>query len=155
MPEGFQTFAEVIDFAVNREEEAHRFYKDLAQKTDDPFLQQIFKEFAEEEAKHKQVLLDLDSQGIEHIFNQITDEVKNLNVTAKVNDLAPDAPLDFKQALIFAMQREDKSQKLYSLLGELSEDDTISLLFVGLAKEEARHRYRIEKAYQTLFGEPG
>lgn len=52
------------------------------------------------------------------------------------------------------MKREDKYLKLYSLLGEWTEDDAISLLFVGLAKEEARHRHRIEKAYQSLFGKP-
>jgi len=154
MTEGFQTFAEVIEFAVRREEEAHQFYKDLAQKIDDPFLQQLFSEFSEEEAGHKQTLLDLDAHGIERIFSNIIDDVKNLNITSQVNDIVPDAHLNLKQALILAMQREDKSRQLYSLLGELSEDDAISLLFVGLAKEEARHRHRIEKAYQTLFGEP-
>lgn len=154
MTEGFQTFAEVIEFAVRREEEAHQFYKDLAQKIDDPFLQQLFSEFAEEEAGHKQTLLDLDSHGIERIFTNITDDVKNLNITSQVNDIVSDAHLNLQQALILAMKREDKSRQLYSLLGELSEDDAISLLFVGLAKEEARHRHRIEKAYQTLFGEP-
>lgn len=154
MTEGFQTFAEVIEFAVRREEEAHQFYKDLAQKIDDPFLQQLFSEFAEEEAGHKQTLLDLDPHGIERIFSHIIDDVKNLNITSHVNDITPDAHLNLKQALILAMKREDKSRQLYSLLGELSEDDAISLLFVGLAKEEARHRHRIEKAYQTLFGEP-
>jgi len=154
MEKGFQSLAEVIDFAVRREEEAHNFYKSLAEKIDDPFLQQLFKEFAEEEAKHQKTLLELDATGIERIFRNITQEIDNLNIAARVQEVPPDTQLDLKQALILAMKREDKSHQLYSLLGELSTDETISLLFVGLAQEEARHRHRIETAYQSLFGEP-
>ena len=154
MEKGFQSLAEVIDFAARREEEAHDFYKSLAEKMDDPFLKQLFNEFAEEEAKHQKTLLDLDAAGMERIFSNITQEVNSLNIAARVRETDPEAPLDLKQALILAMKREDKSHQLYSLLGELSTDETISLLFIGLAQEEAGHRYRIEKAYQTLFGEP-
>jgi len=153
MEKGFQSLAEVIDFAARREEEAHDFYKSLAKKIDDPFLQQLFDEFAEEEAKHQKTLLDLDAAEMERIFSNIAQEVNSLNIAGRVQEAAPEARLDLKQALILAMKREDKSHQLYSLLGELSADETISLLFVGLAQEEAAHRYRIEKAYQTLFGE--
>ncbi len=154
MEKGFQSLAEVIDFAVRREEEAHNFYKSLAEKIDDPFLEQLFQEFAEEEAKHQKSLLELDAAGIERIFSNITEEINNLNIAARVQDVPPDTRLDLKQALILAMKREEKSHQLYALLGELSTDETISLLFVGLAREEAGHRHRIEQAYQTLFGKP-
>jgi rubrerythrin len=49
------------------------------------------------------------------------------------------------------MKREDKSHHLYSLLAEMSEDETVSLLFIGLAREEAHHRLRIERAYKALY----
>lgn len=154
MKKGFQSLAEVIDFAVSREEEAHDFYKSLAEKIDDPFLRQLFEEFAKEEAEHKKTLLDLEASGIEKIFKNITEEINDLNIAGRLRNVAPETRLDLKQALTLAIKREEKSHQLYALLGELSTDETISLLFVGLAREEASHRHRIEKAYQTLFGEP-
>ena len=67
----------------------------------------------------------------------------------KVN---PDPDMAFGDALILAMKREDKAYELYSLLAEISEDDDLSVLFLGLAREEQQHRTKIEKTYQSLFG---
>jgi len=151
METGFKTFAEVISFAVMREEEAHAFYVDLAQKTTDPFVEQIFKEFANEELKHKKMLLNMDGRGIEKMFESIVEKLDDLNITEHLQKMAPDPEMDFQQALILAMQREEKSCDLYSLLAELSDDDDLSLLFAAMAKEEARHKLRIERTYKEIY----
>jgi rubrerythrin len=53
--------------------------------------------------------------------------------------------------LILAMKREDKAFELYSLLAEISEDDDLSILFLGLAREEEQHKMKIEQTYKSLF----
>jgi rubrerythrin len=152
MEQRFRTFAEVIAFAVMREEEYHDFYMDLAAKTTDPFLQPLFSEFARDELKHKQALLDLDSGALDRMLEKIAEKQEDLGIAKNVEVVAPDPKMPFGDALILAMKREDKAFELYSFLAEICEDDDLSILFLGLAKEEERHRAKIEKTYQSLFG---
>lgn len=151
MQTGFKTFAEVINFAVMREEEAYKFYKDLAQKTGDMFMQEIFTDFAEEELKHQKMLTGLDVTGLEKIYENIVKKSDDLHVAKNLEAITPAPDVDFKELLVVAMKREERSEHLYSLLAEASADNDISLLFVGLAKEEAKHKSRIEKTYKQLF----
>ena len=152
MEHGFKTFAEVIGFAVMREEESHAFYRDLAEKTTDPFLQPLFSEFAKEELKHKQMLLDIDAGALEKMFEKIIKKQADLGIAKKLENVAPNPEMAFADALILALKREDKAFELYSLLAEISEDDDLSVLFLGLAKEEEQNRTKIEKTYKALFG---
>jgi len=152
MKHGFKTFAEVIGFAVMREEESHQFYKDLAEKTTGPFLQPLFREFAKEELKHKQALLDMDTATLGKMFEKIAGKQHDLSIAKTMENVSPDPDMAFKDVLIMAMKREDKAFELYSLLAEISEDDDLSLLFLGLAREEKQHRRKIEETYKSLFG---
>jgi rubrerythrin len=153
MQNGFKTFAEVIGFAMMREEESHEFYRDLAGKTKDLFMKEIFKEFAQEELNHLKTLKDLDVRGLERIYENIVGNIDELNVSGTLKDVSATPEMDFKELLVAAMKREEISQRLYSFLAETSDDNDLSLLFVGLAKEEAKHKLRIEKTYNQLYGE--
>jgi len=153
MENGFKTFAEAIGFAVMREEESHQFYKDLAEKTADPFLQPLFREFAKEELKHKQALLEMDTATLGKMFEKIVEKQKDLGIAKTLENVSPDPDMAFEDALILAMKREDKAFELYSLLAEISEDDDLSILFLGLAREEEQHRAKIEETYNALFGQ--
>ena len=151
MPNIFKTFAEVINFAVMREEEAYKFYIGLSGKTKDLFMQELFADFAEEELKHKKILKNLDAHGLERIYGNFTQNMNKLHVAQALEDLIPSPDMDFKELLIIAMKREEKSQHLYSFLAEISDDNDVSVLFVGLAKEEEKHKFRIEKTYKQLY----
>jgi rubrerythrin len=151
MENGFKTFAEVISFAVMREEESHDFYKDLAEKTTDPFLQPLFIDFAREELQHKKMLLTIDADALEKMYEKIVKKQNDLGIAKNMEKVAPDPDMAFGDALILAMKREDKAFELYSLLAEISEDDDLSILFLGLAREEEQHKMKIEKTYKSLF----
>jgi rubrerythrin len=151
MKPGFESIGEVIEFAAMREEEARQFYTSLSEQTSDLFMKKIFMDFAHEEKKHRDTLENLDTKGLERIFNNIIEPVNDLELTKDTPEISQQRDLDFKDALILAMKREDKSHHLYSLLAEMSEDETVSLLFIGLAREEAHHRLRIERAYKALY----
>lgn len=152
METGFQTFSEVIAFAVMREEEARQFYTRLAGLAEDAFMKKVFMDFAEEEEKHRHILQTLDAGGLERIFGNILEPVNNLHLAeSEPGPHAAAEEMDFREALLLAIKREDKSHHLYSLLAEWSDDEEISLLFIGLAREEAHHRLRIERAYKALY----
>jgi rubrerythrin len=151
MSAGFTTFAEVISFAVIREEDSCAFYSDLAAKTDDPFMRQIFNEFAEEESRHKQLLESLDIKAMSRLFDNLTKKIDDMGISENTPPVSSGTGMPIRDALILAMKREEKSQNLYSLLAQSTSDNDLSLLFAGLAREEAGHRLRIEKTYQKLF----
>jgi rubrerythrin len=153
MKPGFETISEVIAFAAMREEEARQFYTQLAEQARDPFMKQIFLDFAHEEKAHRDSLESLDPERLEGLFEKVSEPVKDLHQAEEAPDLPAAKDMDFRDALLLAIKREDKSHHLYSLLAEMSDDDTISLLFIGLAKEEARHRLRIQRAYNALYPE--
>lgn len=153
MQSGFRTFAEVLAFAAEREEAARQFYLELARQTNDTFMKQIFMDFAHEEEKHRETLENLEAEGLERIFDNIIKPINDLALAENAPKVSPAGELDFKEALLLAMKREDKSHQLYSMLAETSDDHAISLLFVGLAKEEAHHKLRIERAYKALYGD--
>ncbi|MFP3981142.1 MAG: ferritin family protein [Desulfobacterales bacterium] len=153
MQSGFQTFAEVLAFAAQREEDARRFYLELARQTTDTFMKQIFMDFAHEEEKHRQTLENLEAEGLERIFANIIKPINDLALAENAPEASLEKDPDFRDALLLAMKREDKSHRLYSMLAENSEDHAMSLLFIGLAKEEAHHKLRIERAYKALYGD--
>jgi rubrerythrin len=153
MHNGFKTFAEVISFAMMREEESHEFYRDLAGKTKDLFMKEIFMDFAQEEFNHLKILKDLDAGGLERIYENIVNNIDELKVSGTLKDVFATPDMEFKELLVVAMKREEISQRLYSFLAETSDDHDLSLLFVGLAKEEAKHKLRIEKTYRQVYGE--
>lgn len=153
MESGFKSFAEVIGFALEREDEACLFYSELSDKTEDPLMRMIFKDFAGEEKRHKHRLENLGSEkGIIRLIKGVADPVRDLKVAETLEDVKASPGMSFREALVVAMKREEKSYRLYSLIAEMTDEDEVSLLFAGLAREELRHKLRIEEVYEDLYG---
>ncbi|MGB3479126.1 MAG: ferritin family protein, partial [bacterium] len=65
---------EILDFAINNEEEAAKFYTDLAGKMDSAAMREVFEDFAQEEKEHKAKLLGVKHSGkMEQASEQIHD----------------------------------------------------------------------------------
>ncbi|MCA1989290.1 MAG: ferritin family protein [Desulfarculus sp.] len=143
----FASVDEALDFAIAKEEEAARFYNDVAAKAK-PWMAEIFRGFAAEEAKHQAKLLGV-KRG-----------QKMLDATAKVQDLHLTDYLvaddnwdgaDYQQALILAMKREKSAFKLYTDLAASTQVAELKELFLGLAQEEAKHKVSIEIEYDKVI----
>lgn len=143
----FASVDEALDFAIAKEEEAARFYNDVASKAK-PWMAEIFRDFAVEEAKHQAKL-----QGVKR-------GQKMLDAAAKVQDLKLSDYLvaddkwdgaDYQQALILAMKREKASFKLYTDLASSTQVAELRDLFLGLAQEEAKHKVSIEIEYDKVI----
>ncbi len=143
----FASVDEALDFAIAKEEEAARFYNDVASKAK-PWMAEIFKGFAAEEAKHQAKLLGV-KRG-----------QKMLDAATKVQDLHLSDYLvaddkwdgaDYQQALILAMKREKASFKLYTDLAASTQVAELQDLFLGLAQEEAKHKVSIEIEYDKVI----
>jgi rubrerythrin len=144
--ESFQSADGVLDFAIEREQEAFDFYMGLAGKIDRPDMKSLFKQFAEEEKGHKAKL-----QGVKQGKELLPAEKKVLDL--RMSDyLVADEPTDdmtYQKALILAMTKEKASFKLYTDLAANAPGDDLKNLFLNLAQEEAKHKLRFEVEYDN------
>ncbi|NIM57751.1 MAG: rubrerythrin [Candidatus Aminicenantes bacterium] len=144
----FGSVNELLDFAIEKEEEANRFYMDLAGKMDRPSMQQVFKDFAGEELKHKEKLLGV-KEG--KLLVSAESKVVDLKIGDYLVVVPPSPDMDYQEALILAMKKEKASFKLYTDLAATTEDGNLESLMLGLAQEEAKHKLRLEIEYDENF----
>jgi rubrerythrin len=139
---------EILDFAIEREQEAHDFYMDLAKRAERPGMGQLFEEFAKEEMGHKKKL-----QGIRKKARSfpVAKEVMDLKIGDYLLDVEPTGQLKYQEALILAMKREKKAFKLYTDLANMAADNELKLMFLSLAQEEAKHKLRFEMEYDDVI----
>jgi len=144
--ESFQSADGVLDFAIEREEEAFDFYMDLAAKIERPDMKTLFKQFAQEEKGHKAKL-----QGVKQGKQLLPAEKQVLDLRMSDYLVAdePTADMTYQKALILAMKKEKASFKLYTDLAASAPSDDLKNTFLNLAQEEAKHKLRFEVEYDN------
>jgi rubrerythrin len=137
----------ILDFAIRGEEESVQFYTDLAQKVKRPGMSQIFRDFADEERKHKAKLLAVKAgKQLQPAARKVAD----LKIGDYLVDVVPGPELDYQGALIVAMKKEKAAFKLYTELAGLIEDASLRDVLLALAQEEAKHKLRFEVEYDQV-----
>lgn len=140
----FGSVEEILDFAIEKEEEAYRFYTEWSKKLDKSWIRKHFEEFAKEDLRHKDKLL-LVKQG--KILKPSPQRATDLKITDYLVEATPAPDMSYQQALIVAMQREKASFRLYSNLAATADDEDLRSTFLALAQEEARHKLALETIY--------
>jgi rubrerythrin len=144
----FKSFNEVMDFAINSEIEAVNFYKMLADFAEKPEMAEVLLDLALQESEHK-AKLEAVKAGSIVIDDQ---EVGDLGITDKVDDVKPYAKMNYVDLLVIGMKKEEAARKLYTDLATLSQTQEIRDIFLKLAQEEAEHKMRYELEYDlTTF----
>lgn len=143
----FKTSQDIINFAVRAEEEAVRFYTDLAESTSSKALKQAFVEFAEEEQKHKDKLLSIDTSEL--TFGEAT-PITDLRIADYVNPEVEYNSLTYGEVLIIAMNREKRAFMLYDKLANMTDNESLRKVFRFLAQEESSHKHRFEAEYDDF-----
>jgi len=140
----FTNFQNVIDFAIEREEDAIESYGNMLEKTRIPGLKELLSELQEEEKKHKKLLQNINPETIANLkIKDVTD--------LKISDYLVEEPtspdMNFQDLLIFAAKKEKKAADLYSQLSARSEDPDLKKLFDFLVQQEKSHKLKLEKEY--------
>lgn len=141
----FESADNILEFAIDKEAEAHDFYTEWAGKLESVHLKELFLTFASEEQKHKEKLERVRKGST---FQPATTKVTDLKIVDYIVDIVPTPDMDYQEALIIAMRREKASHKLYSDLAMMSGDGAMQTLFLALAQEEAKHKLRMETEYE-------
>ncbi|MCD6117696.1 ferritin family protein [bacterium] len=140
-------FKKVMDFALEKEEEAVEFYKMCAEIIDRSNMKEVFLELSREEEKHVKMVKNFKPELVDRAKLSIA---PNLKISDYLVDMEFSQDMNYQQLLILAMKREEKSKELYDAMAENSTDEKIVTLFKMLAQEELRHKNRIEKEYDDI-----
>ena len=139
------TVGEILDYAIDQEQQASDFYASFAARAEKPAMKKMLLEFAEEEKRHKERLLAVKT-GERKLTPE--KEVLDLKVSDYLVEVGAGDNISYQDALIVAMKRERAALKFYNDMAERITDANLKQVFVGLAKEEAKHKLFFETEYE-------
>ena len=150
----FDTFEEIISYAIEKEKEAVAFYEEVSRLEPYALAKEIFEGFAKEEQKHKTLLegfLKGETLVVDYKFEWVTD-IKRSDYLV---DMTYEKGMSYADVLRLAMKREEKALAFYNELEKKPGGEELMLVFNMLAQEEARHKLAFEKLYDDYMAEQG
>ena len=139
----FENIEDILDFAIDAEQKAVDFYTDLATRSENEAMKEVFEQFALEEKGHKSRLQNIKANEAYEFKEEKVTDLHIADYLVRV-DVTPD--ISYKDALVLAMKREKAAYKLYSNLSQIAPPN-LQKVFLNLAQEEAKHKLRFEIEY--------
>jgi len=118
---------DILDFAIDNEQSAIDFYRELAGKEG-----------------HK---ANIEAVKAGQTLKPVSTKVLDLKLGDYLVAVEPTADMDYQSALVLAMKREKAAFRLYTALAAKVEDEQLRELFLRLAQEEAKHKLHFEIEY--------
>ncbi len=141
-------FNEIIDFAIDGEKDAVRFYQDLQNRVKFKAQKEMLKELENMEKGHIVILENIRSKGFQKIK---VNKVPDLHISDYLVDVKPREDMTYQDVLIVAMKKEDQAEKLYTDLAGNFPGTEMETLFLKLASEEAGHKLKFETLYDEYI----
>jgi rubrerythrin len=146
-----KTISEVIDKAIQREEEAYAFYMELYGEIDDKSAKDTLEWVAGEEKKHKAFLVGYREGKYGSEALRMSDVV---HYEIAEHQEEPEIAKDMKREDVFliASHRESRSYQFYSKLAEMHPTGEVRDMLAKMANEELKHKEKMEYLYaNTAF----
>lgn len=143
----FESINDVLDFAMNEEQQAVEFYTRLAGQAQTDDMRRIFEEFANEEIAHKARLSKIKEEGT---YNTPVEKIADLKIADYMVNVKVTPDMSYQDALVVAMKKEKAAFKLYLALAERAPDNDMKSVFLSLAQEESKHKLRFELEYDEF-----
>lgn len=147
--ENFKSIDEVLEFAIEQEQEAVDFYSELATQAKSKDVKETFLEFVKEEMGHKSKLMKIKSEGNLSVISN--ESVQDLMISDYLAPVKPTPDMSYQNALIVVMKKEKAAYNLYKALAKMATSQEMKDLFNLLAMEEANHKLQFEKEYDDTI----
>ncbi|NLV22773.1 MAG: ferritin family protein [Syntrophomonadaceae bacterium] len=141
------SYINILSMAIENEVEAYEFYLGVSQKVEDANIKSIFKELAEQELGHRDLLssyLNNDTRPLN--FAELPD-YKVSETVAKPKLSLQMKPVD---AIALAMKNEEEAMNMYKDLADSSTDAEQKKLFMNLSNMEKGHKAQLEDIYTNM-----
>ncbi len=150
----FESFEEIIGFAIEKEKEAAAFYTDAAKQTSFAGVRESLEEMAEEEKEHQSMLenLESDKEALEEYKFKWIPDMKRSDYMI---DLQYQDGMSYPDILRLAMKREEQALKMYNELQKKTDNAEHIKALKVLCQEEAKHKLFLETLYDDHMAEMG
>ncbi len=149
-----RSLREILEFAIDKEQEAKEFYEHAAAHASYEAAKGVFIAFADEEQKHKELLegyLTGEQTLEDYEFKPVAD-IKRSDYLVE-QKYAPD--MTYPHMLRLAMKREERAVQLYSDLASRAQAPHLQRLLAMLRQEEATHKLKLETMYDDYMAAMG
>lgn len=138
------TVDEMLQFAMEREESAARFYEGMAEMTESKAMRAEFKNLATQEWGHKARIEK--ARTTDHGF--VAREARvDLKVSTYLKGVEPRPGMSYEDLLVLAIHREAQAVALYADLAAKVPEGSLQNLLLALVKEETEHKHHFEMEY--------
>ncbi len=140
----------IFEFAMEKEKYSEDYYRQLAAKSDNAGLKTVFNMLADEEAKHKKIISDMEGDiatdlaettvlsDAKNVFEQMRESAQSFNFNISQNELYRKALQIEKQSWDFYLEKADEAEK------------THKEIFLKLADEEKKHFFLLENIIEFV-----
>ena len=151
MSETKQEIRQILKRAVQFEEQARDFYTAAVEMVKQPHIQDVLRDLAEEETKHKERLETLLAGNTEALVAvQKRGQIQDLKLAEYLVAPLLDEDASFQDVLVVAMHREKSSHEFYSTMATIADQPATRDLFDFLAQEELAHKNKVEALYDEV-----
>ncbi len=143
--------SDILELAIQREEEAYEFYMDIHRQVEDASVKDTLEFIAAEEKKHKAFLVNY-REGNYGVDALRMADVVDYKIAEYLEQPDLDGDMSSQDVYLIAAHREARSHRFYTELANLhAEGDTKTMLF-KMANEELKHKEKMEYLYtNTAF----
>jgi len=132
----FESFDDVLDFAILQEQAAQQFYSKLSGRVKNPQVSLFYRTLVEEESLHEQQLRRLKNRS----YQLKEADLSMLGESGYLAAMPHKADMTLLEAIRFSIKKERSSRMLYALLAERMQDNReLAEVFQMLADQEQLH----------------
>lgn len=142
----------VFEFAMQMEKDGEKFYREIAEKSNNPGLKKIFNTLAEEEVVHYNTFKQLAAKSsADAIESDILAKAKNIFVDLqKAGDFDISAETPQAEAYRKAMEAEKEAYTFYEAKAAEVADENEKKILLTFAREERRHYRLLENVLEFV-----
>ena len=142
---------ELIQKAIDREEQARDFYLDLVRRVEDPLAQETLRFLAVEEKKHRDFLVAY-RDGEKKFTALKMDEIIDYRVAQYIDQPDIKKNMNSSEVYLVAAHRELASYNFYKGLAAVQPAGEVQQMLLEMANQELKHKEKVEYLYaNTAF----
>lgn len=143
--------SDIIDLAIQREQEAYDFYMDIYNHLEDASVKDTLEFIAGEEKKHKAFLVNY-REGNYGVDALRMADVVDYKIAEHLEEPEIQEQISSQDVYLIASHREHRSHQFYSQLANLHPDGDTKTMLLKMANEELKHKEKMEYLYaNTAF----
>jgi rubrerythrin len=148
-----KSIADIIDMAIQREEDAYDFYMDIYHKVQDAGVKDTVEFIAKEEIKHKEFLVGYRAGNYGSNSLRMADVV-DYRIAEYLEEPEVDSDSSREEVYLIASHREARSHLFYTELAGMHTDRELNAMLLKMANEELKHKEKMEYLYSnTAFAQ--